>query len=102
MVIIMKKSTAISIRVDGDLKEKSEKIMAEFGLNMTTTVNMLLRQIVREQAIPLSLTANPDAKLKDDLIFAQLERMAGYKGLSGDEMANRLDVLIAEAGNDAQ
>lgn len=95
----MKKSTAISIRVDGDLKEQSEKIMAEFGLNMTTTVNMLLKQIVREKAIPLSLSIDPEHKLKDDLIFAQIERMAGYKGISGDAVADKMDAIIASVEN---
>lgn len=95
----MKKSTAISIRVDSDLKEQSEKVMSIFGLNMTTTVNMLLKQIVREQAIPLSLSTNPESKLRDDLVFAQLERMAGYRGASGDEVSNRMDAMIAGIEN---
>lgn len=96
----MKKSTSISIRVDGELKEQSEKIMAEFGLNMTTTVNMLLRQIVRERAIPLSLSVDPEHKLRDDLIFAQIERMAGYKGSPGDVVADKMDAIIASADHD--
>lgn len=95
----MKKSTAISIRVDGGLKEQSEKIMAEFGLNMTTTVNMLLKQIVREQAIPLTLSIDPGYKLRDDLIFAQIERMAGYKGIPGDAVADKMDAIIASVDN---
>lgn len=90
----MKKTSAISIRVDGDLKEQSEKIMAEFGLNMTTTVNMLLKQIVREHSIPLSLSMSPESKLREDLVFAQIERMAGYKGTSGDVVADKMDAII--------
>jgi len=95
----VKKSSAISIRVDGELKEKSEKIMAEFGLNMTTTVNMLLKQIVRENAIPLSLSIDPSHKLRDDLIFAQAERMAGYKGTPGDVVSEKMDAIIDGAEN---
>lgn len=92
----MKKTTGISIRVDADLKQQSEEVMAKFGLNMTTTVNMMLRQIVREQAIPLSLSLNPKTPLQDDLIFAQLERMAGYGGLSGEAVADKMEQMILE------
>ena len=95
----MKKTTGISIRVDAQLKEQSEKVMGEFGLNMTTTVNMLLHQIVREQSIPLSLSVNPAAKLRDDLVFSQLERMSGYKGLTGGEVAEEMQRIIVEAEN---
>ena len=95
----MNKTATINVRVDGELKEQAEKIMAEFGLNMTTTVNMLLKQIVRENSIPLSLSLNPDSKLRDDLIFAQLERIAGYKGTSGDAITEKMNAIIAEAQN---
>lgn len=90
----MSKESAISIRVDGELKKESERIMAEFGLNMTTTVNMLLRQIVRERAIPLSLNMNTEQKLRDDLLFAQAERMAGFIGTEGDIVADKMDAIV--------
>lgn len=94
----MSKSASINIRVDGELKEQAEKVMSEFGLNMTTTVNMLLKQIVREQAIPLSLNNNRSL-LAQDLLYAQLERAAGYEGPTGEEVADRLDVIISEVEN---
>jgi len=96
---MLNKSTSISIRVDGSLKEESEKVMAEFGLNMTTTVNMLLKQIVREQAIPLSLNANTENKLRNELVFAHLERMAGNKGTPANEFADELDAIIMDIEN---
>ena len=97
----MNKTTAISVRVDGELKEQSEKIMAEFGLNMTTTITMLLKQIVREQAIPLSLSISSDKSLRDDLIFAQLARLAGYKGRPADEVADKMDAIVSQVEGDA-
>ena len=95
----MSKSSSMSIRVDGSLKEESEKVMAEYGLNMTTTVNMLLKQIVREQAIPLSLNANTENKLRNDLVFAHLVRMAGNKGTPAGEVADELDAIIMDIEN---
>lgn len=43
-----------------------------------------------------------DNKLRGDLIFAHLERMAGYKGLSGDEVADRMDAIIDEMDNNGK
>ena len=97
----MNKTTAISVRVDGELKEQSEKIMAEFGLNMTTTITMLLKQIVRDQAIPLSLSMSSDKSLREDLIFAQLARMSGYKGTSADEVADKMDAIVSQVEENA-
>ena len=49
----MVKNTSISIRLDSRLKEQTESILEQLGLNMTVVINMLFHQIVREQAVPL-------------------------------------------------
>ena len=50
----------VNIRVDEDLKKQSEALLAEMGLNMTTAVNMFLRQVVRTGGIPFEITAKKD------------------------------------------
>ena len=52
-------TTSMSIKTDTEIKRQAEELLSEFGLNMTTAVNMFLRQIVRNQAIPLELSINP-------------------------------------------
>lgn len=92
---------AISIRVDDGLKEQAEKVMSEYGLNMSTTVNMLLKQIVREQAIPLSLgRENNENQLLKDLLAAQLDRAMGYKGKTGDEVADEMKAVVERVHNE--
>ncbi len=49
-------NTSMNIRTDSDVKKQAEMILAEFGLNMTTAINMFLRQVIREQGIPFDLT----------------------------------------------
>lgn len=39
----MNNSTNLNIRIDKDIKEMSEKLFEELGLNMTTAINMFLR-----------------------------------------------------------
>ncbi|MCL2604058.1 MAG: type II toxin-antitoxin system RelB/DinJ family antitoxin [Defluviitaleaceae bacterium] len=90
------KNTSISIRMDSDLKEKAENIIEQLGLNMTSVVNMLFNQIVREQAIPLSLSIKPKNHVIDDLMLAKAERSAGYVGRSAESVANDMERVIAE------
>jgi len=48
----------MSIRTDVEIKKQAEELFSEFGLNMTTAINMFLRQVVRNKAIPLELSIN--------------------------------------------
>lgn len=51
-------ATNLNIRTDKDVKESAERLFEELGLNMTTAVNMFLRQAIRENRIPFELTLN--------------------------------------------
>jgi addiction module RelB/DinJ family antitoxin len=93
------KNISISIRLDSQLKEKTESVLVQFGLNMTTIVNMLFHQIVREQAIPLSLSLSPRHYVMDDLNAAKSDRIAGYMGRTADCVANDMEQIINEAEN---
>ena len=45
----------MTIRTDIEIKKEAQRLFAEFGLDMTTAINMFLRQAVRTQAIPFPL-----------------------------------------------
>jgi len=38
----------ITIRIDEDLKEASEKLFEALGFNMTTSITAFIKQVVRE------------------------------------------------------
>jgi len=96
----MAKDTSINIRLDSRLKEQTENLLAQFGLNMTVVVNMLFHQIVREQAIPLSLSLNPRKSVIEELNFAIAERRVGYTGRKADDVIEDMERIIAEAEHD--
>ncbi|WP_348922555.1 type II toxin-antitoxin system RelB/DinJ family antitoxin [Enterococcus rotai] len=55
------KKKPIHISVDEDLKEQAEQLFNELGLNMTSAINVFLKQAVTEQAIPFEIRkANKD------------------------------------------
>jgi len=44
------------ISLDADIKAKAQKLFADFGLDLSTAIDMFLRQSVRENAIPFNIT----------------------------------------------
>lgn len=52
--------TNINIRIDEGLKKEADLLFSELGLNMTTAVNIFVRQSVRQGGIPFEITTNVD------------------------------------------
>ena len=48
-----KVSTSISI--DADVKAQAQALFADFGLDLSTAINIFLRQSIRENCIPFSI-----------------------------------------------
>ena len=48
-----KVSTSISI--DADVKAKAQALFADFGLDLSTAINIFLRQSIRENCIPFTI-----------------------------------------------
>ena len=53
----------MNIRMDSEVKTQAQQIFAQFGLDMTTAINMFLRQAIREQGIPFDLHLKPSEPL---------------------------------------
>lgn len=90
-------SINMSIRTDSELKAQAESILSQLGMNMNGTINMFLQQIVREKAVPLSLSLNSEQAAYADLLFAQTERAKGHVGRTADEVLDDMDKIIAAA-----
>lgn len=48
-------TTSMNIRMDSDVKQEAQQLFAEFGLDMTTAINLFLRQSIRERSIPFAV-----------------------------------------------
>ena len=91
-------NTNMSIRVDSELKHQAEQILSQSGMNMTGAVNMFLQQIVRERAVPLSLSLDSSRAVYADLLAAQTDRAQGYTGRESEEVLADMRDLIEKAG----
>ncbi len=56
----------MSIRMDTELKKQADAMFSDMGLNMTTAMNMFLRQVVRQGRIPFEIATDiPNAETVD-------------------------------------
>ncbi len=46
----------VTIRMDSELKKQAETLFNDLGLNLSSAINIFIRQAVREQAIPFEIT----------------------------------------------
>lgn len=87
--------TNINIRTDREIKAAAEKIFDELGLNMTTAVNIFLRQTIRENGIPFELklpTPNEETAkaIEEGRKLAYDENAEGYRNI--EDLKAALDV----------
>jgi DNA-damage-inducible protein J len=48
----------VNIRIDDDLKEQADSLFEELGMNMSTAVNVFIRQTLRQRKIPFAIAAD--------------------------------------------
>ena len=48
-----------SVRMDDSLKSQFEALCADFGMSMTTAINVFAKAVVRERRIPFEVSADP-------------------------------------------
>lgn len=51
-------STSMNIRMDSEVKKQAEELFSKLGINMTTAINIFLKQSIREHGIPFELKLN--------------------------------------------
>ena len=59
MEVEVGRMTNVTIRMDEGLKQQSEALFAEMGLNMTTAITLFVKTAVRENRIPFEIRVDP-------------------------------------------
>ena len=50
------KNTSMNIRMNKDVKLQAQKVFSDLGIDLTTAVNVFLRQSIRYQGFPFDVT----------------------------------------------
>lgn len=82
----MAETTNLNIRTDKDIKEAADYIFSELGINMTTAVNMFLRQVIRTNSVPFELKLNTPnevtrAAIEEGRKLSSDTSVKGYKNM---------------------
>lgn len=86
-----KVSTSISL--DADVKAKAQELFADFGMDLSTAINIFLRQSIRERRIPFVIQREePNA-----VTIAAMEAAENDEDLYGpfDNVADLMEALNA-------
>ena len=51
----MAETINVTIRLDRDIKERAERMFNDFGMNLSTAVNIFARQALRQGKIPFEI-----------------------------------------------
>ena len=108
-------TTSVNLRIDKELKSQAESLFASLGMNMTTAINVFLKQAVREQGLPFRVSASKDYAFIPDCNnnFDQYRNYDNYvnenlraadtrvadgnmKYYSADEIKTKLEELLNE------
>lgn len=65
--------STVSIRIDTNVKKEAERLFSDLGLNLSSAVNVFLRQAIAQQALPFSVSRlTPDDQYCMGLYHAYL------------------------------
>jgi addiction module antitoxin, relB/dinJ family len=62
----------MSIRLDSEVKEQAQQVFNSLGMDMTTAINIFLRQAIQYQGLPFDVRLDESRKLME--VLADLEQ----------------------------
>ena len=71
----------MAIKIDAVVKKRAQKVAADLGLTLSAVVNAMLKQLIRDRAIALSVTPKMTPYLESILAEVQQDLKTG-KNLS--------------------
>jgi DNA-damage-inducible protein J len=89
-------SSTIQIRVDDDLKQKSDLLFKELGTDTTTAIRIFLTQAIAHNGFPFEIKRSTNSIYKPLSESEMLERIEASKELSDKGFYRDADVVIAD------
>ena len=96
---------AFSVRMDEVLKNQFEALCSDFGMSMTTAINVFAKAVVRERRIPFEISAPAPEITREGAMkaFLSLREQAAKNfpdGLSLDEINAEIQAARTESRTD--
>jgi DNA-damage-inducible protein J len=80
----MSQSINVNIRMDEELKKQAEQLFTDLGMNMTTAVNVFIRQAVNYGGIPFEIVRKDDFynEYNQQILKKSIRQLEAKKGKS--------------------
>ncbi len=85
-------ATNLNVRVDKEVKNAAEAVASALGMNLSTAVNIFLRQMISCNGMPFDVRLVPNAQTRQALDDAR-----NHHNLSGPY--NSLEALMEDVNN---
>lgn len=74
--------STITVRVDDSVKKQAADIFKEVGMDMSTAINVYLKQVIRSNGIPFPVSADiPNAVTLQAIEEAEKGEMASFSSI---------------------
>ncbi len=90
-VNVMKKGANIIVRVDSQLKQQAEILFQEMGMNMSMAINIFLKQAVKDQGIPFTITNKPNRQTQKAIKNSQNKKKLSKNFENVEDLFEDLD-----------
>jgi len=82
----------LNIKIDRELKTQADKLFNEMGMNLTTAVNVFVRQAVLERAIPFRIYRDTETTRTRVSIEQRRAAMREVRDLLAGVDGNKIDL----------
>ena len=87
----MKKGSNIIVRVDSQLKQQAEILFQEMWMNMSMAINIFLKQVVKDQGIPFTITNKPNRQTQKAIKNSQNKKKLSKNFENVEDLFEDLD-----------
>jgi DNA-damage-inducible protein J len=84
--------TNLNIKIDRDLKAQADRLFNEMGMNLTTAVNVFVRQAVLERAIPFKIYRSVEPAGTAASVYERQTAMREIRDLLADVGGDGIDL----------
>ena len=88
-----KADTSMTIRMKRDVKQQAQQIFSDLGMDMSTAINIFLRQAIRFKGLPFEVTLHTP----NEVTLAAMDVAEDGKDMHGpfESVASLMDILDA-------
>ena len=93
----MSNLTSLNVKIDRNVKTEADKIANAMGMTLSTAINVFVRQMVSERAIPFKIhLLDSDAGQFHKLLDDMRDTAAGHGFMSDEEINAEIQAARAE------